>query len=40
MLGTLGIQMDDAVLNEIVNRADINHDGTISFNEFISLVAE
>jgi len=28
------------VLDEIVNRADINGDGTISFNEFINLVAE
>lgn len=32
--------MDDFVLDEIVDRADINRDGTISFNEFISLVAE
>ena len=36
MLSSLGEPVDDAVVNEMMNVADVDGDGKVDFNEFVA----
>ncbi|KAK4034689.1 hypothetical protein C8A01DRAFT_38848 [Parachaetomium inaequale] len=36
----LGLNPSDAELHDLVNEADLNHDGVISFDEFLALMSQ